>query len=494
MKNRFMLLKLILVFALLVLGFSAETRAAVPDYLFADEWGTSGSGNGQFSGPSGAAVDTSGNVYVADERNDRIQKFSSTGVFLGTWGTKGAGNGQFNGPRGVAVDASGNIYVTDFHNNRVQKFDNNFAWLMTFGAAGTADGEFTGPFNIAVNAAGTIIYVTDSINDRVQKFDGSGVFVSKWSGNNGPDGAFFQPEGVALDIAGNVYVADSFNDRIQKFDGNGGFIAEWGAQGDSNGQFFVPRGIAVDGAGNIFVTDSGNVRVQKFDSTFNFLTQWGAFGSDPGSFLAPEGLAVNAVTGSVYVVDSQNNRVQVFSTAIPAAPSNLTAAEVDPVTPHVNLSWNDNSDNETGFRIERASNNGQFLPLNTVGPGAGSYVDTAIAAFTVYSYRVLAFNATGDSIFSNTATTQLAPVRIGSQNYPALTDAFANSAQGDTVEAWGVQFNEPNLNINIGSAGFVTFIGGYDTLYSASAGMTDLQGSLTISGAGALVLDKLTIK
>jgi hypothetical protein len=72
--------------------------------------------------PRAVAVDTSGNVYVADTNNDRIQKFTSDGTFLTTWGSEGSGDGQFDWPSGVAVDASGNVYVADRGNDRIQKF------------------------------------------------------------------------------------------------------------------------------------------------------------------------------------------------------------------------------------------------------------------------------------------------------------------------------------------------------------------------------------
>ena len=98
----------------------AAVSAQPPPYL--TQWGTYGAGDGQFDGPGGMAVDASGNVYVADYGNHRVQKFTSTGAYVAQWGTHGSGNGQFNGPEGVAVDAGGNVYVADFGNNRIQKF------------------------------------------------------------------------------------------------------------------------------------------------------------------------------------------------------------------------------------------------------------------------------------------------------------------------------------------------------------------------------------
>jgi DNA-binding beta-propeller fold protein YncE len=86
------------------------------------KWGSRGSGDGQFSYPLGVAVDASGNVFVADSDNDRIQVFNSSGTFLSRWGFSGSGNGQFYSPSGVAVDASGNVFVADTDNSRIQKF------------------------------------------------------------------------------------------------------------------------------------------------------------------------------------------------------------------------------------------------------------------------------------------------------------------------------------------------------------------------------------
>src|SRR5205823_1205028 len=81
---------------------------------FLTTWGSAGSGDGQFAYPGGVAVDGSGNVFVADTGNDRVQKFTNTGTFLTKWGSPGTGDGQFSLPEGVAVDGSGNVFVTDW--------------------------------------------------------------------------------------------------------------------------------------------------------------------------------------------------------------------------------------------------------------------------------------------------------------------------------------------------------------------------------------------
>jgi len=133
--------------------------------------GSGGSGNGQFSAPVGIAIDSSNNLYVADTGNNRIQKFNSAGAYVTQWGTAGSGNGQFNGPRGVAVDNASKVYVADTGNNRVQLFSNTGTFIEVCGSAGTGDGQFSAPQDVATNAAGTLFYVLDGDdNPRVQKF------------------------------------------------------------------------------------------------------------------------------------------------------------------------------------------------------------------------------------------------------------------------------------------------------------------------------------
>jgi hypothetical protein len=158
-------------------------------------------------------VDATGNVYVTDRGNSRIQKFTSDGTCLTQWGTFGTGDGQFGNPLGVAVDGSGDtVYVADSWNNRIQKFTSDGTYLTQWGTQGTGDRQFDDPHGVAVDASGNA-YVTDYNNARVQKFTSSGTFILKW----GTRSQLGYPACVAVVACGYVYVADCENERIQKF-------------------------------------------------------------------------------------------------------------------------------------------------------------------------------------------------------------------------------------------------------------------------------------
>jgi tripartite motif-containing protein 71 len=272
-------------------------------YHFLLAWGSQGSGPGQFNYPLGVAVDSSGNVYVTDGENNRVQKFTSNGTYLTQWSSYVSS---------IAVDSSGNVYVNDYLNRRVQKLDSSGSFITQWGSRGSGPGQFDSPFGVAVDSSGNV-YVADNGNSRVEKFTSSGLFITTWGSKGSGLGQFYGPSWVAVDSYGNVYVTDSgFSavPHVQKFTGDGNYITQWGSKGSGPGQFNYPLAVAVavDSSDNVYVTDG--VRVQKFDSSGTYITQWGNPGSGKGQFF-PRSVAVDSL-GNVYVVDANNYRVVKF--------------------------------------------------------------------------------------------------------------------------------------------------------------------------------------
>jgi DNA-binding beta-propeller fold protein YncE len=198
-------------------------------------------------------------------------------------GIPGAGAGQVYVEAGIAVDSSGNVWVADYGNNRIEEFNEKGEFTMTFGfgvangeakletctsscragLAGTENGELNGPFNIAFS--GGHLYVTDYHNNRVEEFSTAGAYVSKFGSSGTGNGQFTDPYGLATDPAtGNLYVSDYGNKRVQEFSSAGSFITKFGAAGTAAGQFEGPTGIAVNSSGGVYVDDFNNNRVEEW--------------------------------------------------------------------------------------------------------------------------------------------------------------------------------------------------------------------------------------
>ncbi len=299
-----------------MLGVVAGADAAVADDppSFITAWGSHGTGAGQFQLPWAVAVGGNGDVYVVDA--DRVQRFTSSGTYVGQWGTTGNGDGQFSFPGGIAIDPTDNsVYVADTWNDRIQKFTAAGVYVTQWGTRGIGEGEFTYPAGIAVDGNGNV-YVADA-RCRIQKFSSTGTFLTEWDTLSA--GGAGSPEGVAVDGDGSVYVVEnSGNDpfpgnvqRVEKYTSTGTFLTSWGSFGSGPGQFVFPHGVAVDGDGHVYVADTDNDRMQEFTATGTFVSQWGTTGSAPGQFHTPLDVAADG-DGHVYVVDGDNYRVQEF--------------------------------------------------------------------------------------------------------------------------------------------------------------------------------------
>ena len=292
--------------------------------------GSSGSGNGQFSTPIGIAFDSSGNFFVSDYANNRIEKFNSAGVYQSQFGSGGSGNGQFSYPIGIALDSTGNIYVADAQNNRIQKFNSAGVYLSQFGSYGSGNGQFYEPFSIALDSAGNI-YVSDYYNNRVEKFNSAGVYLSQFGSSGSGNGQFQHIDFIALDSAGNIYVTDANNNRIQKFNSAGVYLSQFGSSGSGNGQFENPEGIAFDSAGNIYVSDYHNNRVEKFNSAGVYQSQFGSYGSSNGQFSGSQSIALDSL-GNIYVADGLNNRVEKFTPICLSCNTSITLNSISSVS------------------------------------------------------------------------------------------------------------------------------------------------------------------
>lgn len=263
-------------------------------------WGRAGSGPGEFAEPRGLAFDAAGNLYVADTKNNRIQKLGPDGSVLKVWGTTGSEPGQFKDPHGIAVGPDGNVYVADTWNHRVQKFDADGTFLKQW----QADPGFWGPRGIAVGKDN--VFVTDTGNKRIVAFSLDGVQVEYWGQDGSAPGQLIEPVGIAVNDQGEVLVADTGNRRIQVFLSDGVFVREFPVFGWE--EFYTEPYLALQN-GAVLATDSYMHRFARYVDG-KLKGSWGRSGSGPGDFNRPIGIA--ATSGKVAVSDTMNNRIEVF--------------------------------------------------------------------------------------------------------------------------------------------------------------------------------------
>lgn len=273
-------------------------------------FGSFGSGDGELDHPQGLGVDATA-VYVADDRNHRVVKFTHAGTFIDAAGTEGTGEGEFRFPYDAGVDELGNVFVADNNNHRVQSLSATLAFQRLWGSLGTGIGQFGYPRSLAAvkgDSAGGVV-VGDTSNNRVQSFKPDGTSTGVFGTNARGPGLFMLPRSVAVANDGSLWVADTFSDRIQKLSASGAPLASYGrvstfgpAEGGGLGQFRNPYGVAVDRAtGHVYVADTGNNRVQRFDGQ-----TWSVVGGT--TFNAPRGVWISAAS-KVFVADTGNDRV-----------------------------------------------------------------------------------------------------------------------------------------------------------------------------------------
>ena len=227
-------------------------------------FGGSGSEPLQSCDPAGVAIDSDGNVVLADLGNNSIQWLSSTGKSLKTVGTKGSEPLQFQSPVDIAIDPLIHwIYVADKENHRIQFLRSDFTFFSSFGGKGSNNGEFNYPHAVSIDRERNV-YVADSYNHRIQVFTPTGLYLRQFGKEGSGRGELKQPVGIAIDLRNIVYVSEYGNNRISIFSTSGKFIESFGEKGEDPLKFHWPYGLAVDENGKLYVCDTGNDRLQIF--------------------------------------------------------------------------------------------------------------------------------------------------------------------------------------------------------------------------------------
>jgi sugar lactone lactonase YvrE len=317
--------------------------------------------------PVGLAIDSSGDVYIADSANNAIREVTPNGNIQTIAGmgptapgfsgdTTAAVGANLNGPLDVTVDSSSNVYIADTNNANVREITASTgiintiagstaivsgAVVLAFGYAGDTGtailAELAGPAGVAIDSSGNL-YIATYADNRIRVVNSKG-YINTYAGNSGygfsGDGGpalsaqLSSPRGIGLDSSGNLYLADRWNNRIRKITsgtistivGNG--QANFGGDGGAatSAQLSYPDSIAVDKTGNVYISDLLNNRVRMVTPAGTISTFAGnglpGFAGDGGAATSaelnqPAGLAVDS-SGNVYIADSNNSVVRMVN-------------------------------------------------------------------------------------------------------------------------------------------------------------------------------------
>ena len=274
------------------------------DFEFFGKIGSQGKATGQMIEPSAIAFDSVENLYVADEKLNRITRFDYEGEVIDSWGEAGSEPGQFDHPTGLLIRDE-IVFVVDALNNRIQKYTTNGNFIDQWGGQGSSRDSLKYPWGIT-GAANGDIFVADWGNDRVIRFTEDGQFVSDIHKGQGAELPLNRPADVAVDQDGNLFVADWGNQVLQVFDENGNFLDMKRGEADLNPwalQYFESQQDekrARSSYVSVFETNTDDVREvsARIEPFF-----W-----DPCSVALDE-------NGSVYVLETCRHRFQIFDRA-----------------------------------------------------------------------------------------------------------------------------------------------------------------------------------
>lgn len=361
-----------------------------PDGQLVTTWGQYGHGDGQFDQPSAIALDQDGNVYVLDAAlgNNKISKFDSNGIFLLSWGKSGDGENDGQGEfslhqslSDIVVSSDNEIYISDTENDRIQKFttegsfvgfiqnfsgeclsdcqliypsglafnDNGNLFILHYGVDTSsgfpdryvvtelaASGEYQNGFNLDAIAAivqGSqlarmvidhegVLHVTDMANGRIFRLSSQGQYLGYFGEDAALTYQLTSPSDLCFGEDGKLFISDNslivknvlnsiYQNRIIKLDKESNFINSWQSYGSQPGMFHGAQGMSIDINGFIYVADTYNHRVQKLDPNGNPIVAFGVQGDGDGEFEIPLNIDVDSA-GFIYVVDSGTRKVQKF--------------------------------------------------------------------------------------------------------------------------------------------------------------------------------------
>jgi len=494
--------------------------------------GSSGDGSAAvgalLGAPQGTAIDSAGNIYIADTANNKVRMISAaTGKIntiagTGTAGSLGDGAAataaQLASPKAVAVDSAGNVYIADTGNHRIQMVSAQTGFISTiagtgvsgFGGDGSAASaaQLASPAGVAVDAAANI-YIADTGNNRIRRIGalsglittiaGTGTATYTGDGAAATAATLNAPAGVWADSSGTIYIADTLNHAVRAINPATGFITTvagtgtLGYTGDgaaaTAAKLDAPAGVTTDAAGNIYIADTGNnaIRIVAAGTiTTAAGTGSSGFGGDGGAssiatLQSPHGVALDAL-GRIYIADTGNNRlreVDVTAASLAFSPqivqTTSTAKTVSIVnTGNTTLTLTNitvtGAFASTAASTCVASSSAVPATTTTLAPGA-------VCTLSLTFSPTLATSTTGTVTITNSGVGAAKTIALSGTGLPAQT----NGPQTITFAALpNVQYGTAPITLNASASS------GLPVSYAVTGPATLAGSVLTLTGVGSV--------
>jgi sugar lactone lactonase YvrE len=434
------------------------------------------------SNPSGVAVDKAGNLYIADTNNERIRMVSAaTGVITTiagpgvpySLGDGGPAISAFVVPNGLAIDSAGNLYIADSTDNRIRMITAKTGIISTVAGGGTANELGDGglataaylsyPYDVRLDSAGNL-YISDTFNARIRKVDastglistvaGNGIFGNTGDGGPATSAEISVTEGIAVDGAGSIYLSNG-PDTIRKVDATTGIITtiagdgyfSYGGDGGeaTMAELNYPQGLALDSTGSVYIADADNYAVRKV--SFAGLVGAPMFSLAAGTYTGPQTVSITDSTQGAVIYYTIDGSTPTTASGIYSSPITVSASETlqaiavagSAQSPETSAAYTITAANGTAtatvtatpsatiitsnqsvtVQISVAGSNGQATPTGTVTLSSGSYtsqetLSSGAANFTIPAgtlsngANTLTAAYSGDPTFASaTATTTI---------------------------------------------------------------------------------------
>ena len=264
MSRRCVLLAVPAVLLLLLLGAGSADELQL---RLVNEFGTQGSGPGQLTpNINDLQVAPNGNLLVSNAGNFKIQTFTPAGAFVREFGSSGSGLGQFFQPYGIAIKKNGTTFVVDSGNGRVEVFNATGAYVREFAVPQLF---YAGA---GLSPGGKVLYLVDYQSGNIQRVSPAGVAMGVIGSHGTGNGQFLRPFGIAVGPAGNLYIADRDANRVTKISPAGAFLSQRGGPAPVRGRCAARYDVAIDPSLKfLVVADTGNRRLEEFSRPCDFV-------------------------------------------------------------------------------------------------------------------------------------------------------------------------------------------------------------------------------